>query len=372
MAARLLVAGLMRRASAQAAAPNAFVASISPALAATGALPMLASPMLPATAARAFSATPLLSESLASVIKKEIKHEKANYEKPELVAKGPPAPFTLAEAAGDTTLTLTREYKGETVRVDASVNLQDAMALPLDEDEGEEEDVEDADTKRDGDDDDDDDGEFDDADAGEVSFNVTVSKGARALVFECVSDGTFWDVRHVSLEPASGVESETAYTGPVFQELDEELQVQCFCLCLFVCLFVFSCVCLVVFVCEMCVRGVRVGGVFLRRHHPLSLLTNNKQTHTNKQPQQTKVWLPRVPRGARRERGLGRVPAPGAVGQGERRVRPLARGRRVVCRRQRRRRQVDEGERGVLSGRADGLSPLLTCVRTAQALSFFR
>lgn len=43
-------------------------------------------------------------------------------------------------------------------------------------------------------------------------------------MFECLSDGTYVDIRHVSLEPAEGIESETAFTGPVFAELDAELQ----------------------------------------------------------------------------------------------------------------------------------------------------
>lgn len=58
----------------------------------------------------------------------------------------------------------------------------------------------------------------------DITFNVSVSKAGKALVFECISDGTYVDIRHVSLEPESGVESETSYTGPVFGELDDELQ----------------------------------------------------------------------------------------------------------------------------------------------------
>lgn len=38
----------------------------------------------------------------------------------------------------------------------------------------------------------------------------------------CVSAVT---VMHVSYEPKDGHTSESAYTGPVFEELDEELQV---------------------------------------------------------------------------------------------------------------------------------------------------
>jgi hypothetical protein len=49
-------------------------------------------------------------------------------------------------------------------------------------------------------------------------------QGDKALVFECVSDGTYFDIRHVSLEPAGGIDSDTVFTGPVFSELDSELQ----------------------------------------------------------------------------------------------------------------------------------------------------
>lgn len=57
-----------------------------------------------------------------------------------------------------------------------------------------------------------------------VFFNVSVVKGDNALVFECESDGEFVEIRHVSYEPKDGVESEAAYTGPVFEELDDSLQ----------------------------------------------------------------------------------------------------------------------------------------------------
>lgn len=58
-------------------------------------------------------------------------------------------------------------------------------------------------------------GEWVEEPPNDITFNVSVAKGDRALVFECVSDGTYVDIRHVSLEPASGVESETSYTGGV-------------------------------------------------------------------------------------------------------------------------------------------------------------
>lgn len=145
------------------------------------------------------------SQALANILAKEIKHEKTVYETDELVARGPPAPFVLSSAPGDTAVSLKRSYGSESVSVDASVNMQDSLALPLDEGEGDEE-------------------EEGLDDTNDVSFNVTVTKAGTSLVFECVSDGTYVDIRHVSLEPAGGLDSETAFTGPVFAELDAELQ----------------------------------------------------------------------------------------------------------------------------------------------------
>ncbi|GFH12248.1 uncharacterized protein HaLaN_07893 [Haematococcus lacustris] len=55
-------------------------------------------------------------------------------------------------------------------------------------------------------------------------FNVHVVKGGHALVFECESDGTFMAINHVSHEPKDGDVPDSAYTGPVFEELDEALQ----------------------------------------------------------------------------------------------------------------------------------------------------
>ncbi|KAF6263770.1 mitochondrial glycoprotein [Scenedesmus sp. NREL 46B-D3] len=151
------------------------------------------------------SSTLTLSSDLPSILTKEIKHEKAVAEKSDVVAAGPPAPFVLHSKLGDTAVSLTRDFKDEKISVDCSVNMQDSLGgLPLGGDEEEEED--------------------DDDEAADVQFNVTVTKADKALVFECVSDGTYLDIRHVSLEPAEGNDSETVFTGPVFSELDNELQ----------------------------------------------------------------------------------------------------------------------------------------------------
>lgn len=53
------------------------------------------------------------------------------YEKDELVAQGPPAPFVLHTAMGETAVSLTREYKGEKVSVDCSVNMQVCSSIYL-------------------------------------------------------------------------------------------------------------------------------------------------------------------------------------------------------------------------------------------------
>lgn len=60
-------------------------------------------------ALRSITTSPLLGSNLLNVLKEEIKHEKEGYAKPQEIASGPPAPFTLSEASdGDTLLTLVR------------------------------------------------------------------------------------------------------------------------------------------------------------------------------------------------------------------------------------------------------------------------
>ena len=72
---------------------------------------------------------------------------------------------------------------------------------------------------------DDDDGEVADTDGG-VVFSASVAKGDSRLVFECQSDGTYLQVMSVTLEPAAGEAGDSAYVGPVFDELDERLQAE--------------------------------------------------------------------------------------------------------------------------------------------------
>ncbi|PSC74310.1 mitochondrial glyco [Micractinium conductrix] len=155
-----------------------------------------------AALSRAFrSSAAARSASLADALRNELAYEKQNYEQPPEVASGPPAGFTLTETKGDTLLTLSKQHGQETVEVDVLVNEQPGEELV----EGEN-------------------GELD-ADVG-VVFTATVTKGDKSLVFECKSDGQYFAVQHVALEPAGDDIEESAYTGPVYDELDEELQGQ--------------------------------------------------------------------------------------------------------------------------------------------------
>ena len=145
------------------------------------------------------------TQSIQDVFTKEWEHEKSTYEQPEELAQGPPEPFTLTETKGDTLLTLTRSYgSDETVMVDVMVNDQDEEEPLAFEDE---------------------DGELD-VDVS-IEFVVTVLKKDKSeeLVFECSSDGSYLEIKNMSLEPSDEDElDEALYTGPVFEELDDEVQ----------------------------------------------------------------------------------------------------------------------------------------------------
>ncbi|KAL4427157.1 hypothetical protein ABPG77_001161 [Micractinium sp. CCAP 211/92] len=153
-----------------------------------------------AAAARGFRSSSVRSFSLLEALRSEIGYEKESYEQPPEVSAGPPAGFTLTESRGDTLMTLTKQHGGETVTVDVMVNDQPEEELVQDEESG-----------------------AVDADVG-VVFTAAVTKGGKSLVFECKSDGQYLEVLHASLEPADGEVEDSAYTGPVYEELDEELQ----------------------------------------------------------------------------------------------------------------------------------------------------
>lgn len=147
------------------------------------------------------------SNELKGILKKESEHERSAYEPPSELHDGPPEPFTLTEVQGDTLMSLTRTYgDNETVSVD--IMIQDDM--------NQEEPV-----------------AFEDEETGEididvsVDFIVSVSKRGsnQELVFECSTDGSFMEIKRVSLEPEDEDDLEDGmYTGPVFDELDDAVQ----------------------------------------------------------------------------------------------------------------------------------------------------
>jgi hypothetical protein len=98
-------------------------------------------------------------------------------------------------------MTLTRQFGHETIHVDVSVNEQPEEE-PFETEDG-----------------------AIDVDVG-ILFTVQVTKKEDSLVFECKSDGSYVTITHVSFEPVDEELNESEYTGPVYEELDEELQAQ--------------------------------------------------------------------------------------------------------------------------------------------------
>ena len=178
---------------------------------------------------RGFRSSSIANHPLIDILKTEIDYEKQNYTQPEVghasgilsiqfppppvfslsrlrfslqeLAGGPPSPFTLTETRGDTLMSLSGQFGNETINVDVMVNDQPEEE-PFESEEG-----------------------VLDVDVG-VVFTVQVVKGDDSLVFECKSDGSYLTVLHVAVEPADEDVEESAYTGPAFDELDDELQRQ--------------------------------------------------------------------------------------------------------------------------------------------------
>jgi len=146
-----------------------------------------------------------LNSSLAESLQKELKHEQGEQEVDQefldiqkLVLKS----FKLQDNVGEGVVKLTREHKNETIEV-----VFDCQDVEEEEAEAEE-------------------GEDPELDVG-VNFEVIISKpSANArLIAQCLgtAEGTsIRNVRHLPLDkPVDDVEG---YTGPTFEDLDEELQ----------------------------------------------------------------------------------------------------------------------------------------------------
>jgi len=158
---------------------------------------------------RGFSASALRADAtekaLAELIAEELKTEQSNYETPEEIKNGPPEPFQLVDAAGNTEVVLTREFGKEQISISFVVDdeEQHMMDSSFDEEDDEEEDDFQADT---------------------VFFTVDISKeGADTLTFDCVTNGTDIDIKAVLLDGAE-LEDTSAYTGPPdYSVLDDAL-----------------------------------------------------------------------------------------------------------------------------------------------------
>ena len=59
--------------------------------------------------------TPAAATGLSQVLNEELEHERKTYAPSEVVGRGPPEPFELAETDGDCEITLTREYGDDEV-----------------------------------------------------------------------------------------------------------------------------------------------------------------------------------------------------------------------------------------------------------------
>lgn len=117
MALRLLVSTLIRQSAVQQQLVPAVCNAMSTQL-------LSSTPRLLASANLKQFSTSIVLNDLKQTLKEELKHEKENYEKPDIISKGPPAPFTLSQTPGDTAVNLKRTYNDEDISVDASVNLQ--------------------------------------------------------------------------------------------------------------------------------------------------------------------------------------------------------------------------------------------------------
>jgi hypothetical protein len=105
-------------------------------------------------------------------------------------------------------MSLARSFGDETVTVEVSVNDQPDEE-PYESEEG-----------------------VLDVDVGVVfTVQITRPNATEALVFECKSDGTYLQVLHIGAEPVdqppdAETEEDTAYFGPVYEELDDELRLE--------------------------------------------------------------------------------------------------------------------------------------------------
>eukprot|EP01026_Neomeris_dumetosa_P083365 TRINITY_DN96689_c0_g1_i1.p2 TRINITY_DN96689_c0_g1~~TRINITY_DN96689_c0_g1_i1.p2 ORF type:complete len:238 (+),score=42.53 TRINITY_DN96689_c0_g1_i1:146-859(+) len=138
------------------------------------------------------------TKKLVDKLSEEVKHEQESYEKPDVLAGGPPAPFVLQEKEIDTLLTLKRSYNNEEIEVDVKVNDQPEPETIEGEDGQQQVEI-------------------------NLIFTATVTKGDQSLIMDIRIMSDQFVIDHVALEPKEGFSSDSFYNGPVFDELDEDL-----------------------------------------------------------------------------------------------------------------------------------------------------
>ncbi|XXG75296.1 hypothetical protein AAC387_Pa07g3832 [Persea americana] len=154
----------------------------------------------------AISQKPKSDESLLRVIESEIKcaEESDDHNRVEEI----PAefPFQIQDNPGEQTISLIRQYNGETIKVE--VHMPDLVT---------------------GDDnnDDDDDNDADDEKSGQSSIPLVVSvskKTGPTLEFNCTAYADEVAIDSLSVREQEASEDQIAYEGPDFSDLDENLQ----------------------------------------------------------------------------------------------------------------------------------------------------
>lgn len=186
------------------AASRACVATARPAVTKT-----LLAPAFTCQAVRTFTATSFKQQGkLAEALLAEIEHEEGNDEVDkdlEDVQKLIQKSFQIHDQAGEGVVKLTRTHGDE--KIEVTFDVQDSAetdAMEFEDNENNEEDGENA------------------GDLGfGVNFEVTITRGEKQLVINCVgSDGiTVQNIRHVAT--SRGAEDSDVYAGPNFDDLDD-------------------------------------------------------------------------------------------------------------------------------------------------------
>ncbi|CAG9460981.1 unnamed protein product [Pedinophyceae sp. YPF-701] len=147
-------------------------------------------------------------EDLANVLQKEIKYE-GDYQSPEAVSHAPPNGFELSMAPGNCRVVLTRKLGDETIKITASATRGDEDPFEVEEEGQAEDDLKGVDHNI------------------AMPFTTTITRGSQSLVFDCRAFSGDLEILTVSCEPAGGLplaDDVEPYEGPIFDELDEELQ----------------------------------------------------------------------------------------------------------------------------------------------------